>query len=152
MGSLSGTSSGASTVTQMSDEVQAFLMEERKRKRKESNRESARRSRMRKKKHLDDLTAELTQLREDNHQIIMSLNITSQRYLHVEAENSVLRAQANELSCRLLSLEHIITFLQWWTLHVSLSRIVYEISSKLIITIRLLTVRFYKVHFFFFWF
>ncbi|KAG4164695.1 hypothetical protein ERO13_A13G032800v2 [Gossypium hirsutum] len=113
MGSLSGTSSGASTVTQVSEELQALLMEERKRKRKVSNRESARRSRMRKKKHLDDLTAELTQLREDNHQIIMSLNITMQRYLHVEAENSVLRAQTNELSGRLESLEDIITFLQW---------------------------------------
>ncbi|MBA0842991.1 hypothetical protein Goarm_000219, partial [Gossypium armourianum] len=113
MGSLSGTSSGASTVTQVSEELQALLMEERKRKRKVSNRESARRSRMRKKKHLDDLTAELTQLREDNHQIILSLNITSQRYLHVEAENSVLRAQTNELSRRLQSLEDIITFLQW---------------------------------------
>ncbi|MBA0815540.1 hypothetical protein Gohar_000304 [Gossypium harknessii] len=113
MGSLSGTSSGASTVTQVSEELQALLMEERKRKRKVSNRESARRSRMRKKKHLDDLTAELTQLREDNHQILLSLNITSQRYLHVEAENSVLRAQTNELSCRLQSLEDIITFLQW---------------------------------------
>ncbi|TYI99691.1 hypothetical protein E1A91_A13G034600v1 [Gossypium mustelinum] len=108
-----GTSSGASTVTQVSEELQALLMEERKRKRKVSNRESARRSRMRKKKHLDDLTAELTQLREDNHQIIMSLNITMQRYLHVEAENSVLRAQTNELSGRLESLEDIITFLQW---------------------------------------
>ncbi|XVE67006.1 hypothetical protein DITRI_Ditri08aG0125500 [Diplodiscus trichospermus] len=113
MASSSGTSSGSPTLIQNSgseEDLQA-LMNERKRKRMISNRESARRSRMRKQKHLDDLMAQLTQLQKENNQIITRINITTQHYLNVEAENSVLRAQANELSHRLESLNEIITFL-----------------------------------------
>ncbi|XP_021287090.1 bZIP transcription factor 44-like [Herrania umbratica] len=113
MASSSGTSSGSSTLLQNSgseEDLQA-LMDERKRKRMISNRESARRSRMRKQKHLDDLMAQVTQLRKENHQIITRINITTQHYLNVEAENSVLKAQANELSHRLQSLNEINSFL-----------------------------------------
>ncbi|XWS62757.1 hypothetical protein CRYUN_Cryun06bG0038200 [Craigia yunnanensis] len=111
MASSSGTSSGSSTLIQNSgseEDLQA-LMDERKRKRMISNRESARRSRMKKQKHLDDLMAQVTQLRKENHQIITRINITTQHYLNVEAENLVLRAQANELSHRLQSLNEIIS-------------------------------------------
>lgn len=76
-----------------------------------SNRESARRSRMRKQKHLDDLAVQVGQLRNENHQIVTSVNLTTQRYLAVESENSVLRAQLNELNNRLDSLNEIINFL-----------------------------------------
>ncbi|KAK8364362.1 hypothetical protein V6Z12_A03G225400 [Gossypium hirsutum] len=97
-----GTSSGSSTMVTNSgsDEDLQALMNERKRKRMISNRESARRSRMRKQKHLDDLVAQVSQLQNENHQILTRVSITTQRYLNVEAENSVLRAQANELSHR----------------------------------------------------
>ncbi|EOX97947.1 Basic leucine-zipper 44 [Theobroma cacao] len=113
MASSSGTSSGSSTLLQNSgseEDLQA-LMDERKRKRMISNRESARRSRMRKQKHLDDLMAQVTQLRKENHQIITRINIITQHYLNVEAENSVLKAQANELSHRLQSLNEINSYL-----------------------------------------
>ncbi|KAK8364363.1 hypothetical protein V6Z12_A03G225400 [Gossypium hirsutum] len=102
MASSSGTSSGSSTMVTNSgsDEDLQALMNERKRKRMISNRESARRSRMRKQKHLDDLVAQVSQLQNENHQILTRVSITTQRYLNVEAENSVLRAQANELSHR----------------------------------------------------
>ncbi|XWS54944.1 hypothetical protein CRYUN_Cryun10bG0132900 [Craigia yunnanensis] len=113
MASASGTSSGSSSLIQNSgseEDLQAF-MDERKRKRMISNRESARRSRMRKQKHLDDLMAQITHLRKENHQIITRINITTQHYLNFEAENSVLRAQANELSHRLQSLNELISFL-----------------------------------------
>lgn len=83
------------------------IMDERKRKRMLSNRESARRSRMRKQKHLDDLTAQVSNLRKTNSQLLNSINITSQQYLKVEADNSVLRAQMSELSNRLESLNEI---------------------------------------------
>lgn len=83
-------------------------MDQRKRKRMISNRESARRSRMRKQKHLDDLMAQVSQLRKENHQIITGINITTQRYLSVEADNSILRVQISELSNRLESLNEII--------------------------------------------
>ncbi|KAK8518755.1 hypothetical protein V6N13_017973 [Hibiscus sabdariffa] len=112
MASSSGTSSGGSLTTNSGSVGDlTALMNERKRKRMISNRESARRSRMRKQKHLDDLQAQVTQLRQESHRILTSVNITTQHYLNVEAENSVLRAQANELSHRLQSLNEIIGFI-----------------------------------------
>lgn len=83
----------------------------RKRKRMLSNRESARRSRQRKQQHLDDLTAQVSQIKSQNGQILASINATTQLYLNVDAENSVLRAQLDELSNRLQSLNDIINCL-----------------------------------------
>lgn len=80
----------------------------RKRKRMQSNRESARRSRQRKQKQLDDLTGEMSQLRNQNGQILSTMNVTTQLYVNIEAENSVLRAQMAELSNRLNSLNEIV--------------------------------------------
>ncbi|XP_039069096.1 bZIP transcription factor 44-like [Hibiscus syriacus] len=81
---------------------------QRKRRRMESNRESARRSRMRKQKHLDDLVAQITELKSDNNQIQSSIGSTTQRYVNVETQNTVLRAQMMELSQRLESLNEIL--------------------------------------------
>ncbi|BAT77506.1 bZIP transcription factor 11-like [Vigna umbellata] len=112
MASSSGTSSGSSLLQNSgSEEDLQAVMDERKRKRMISNRESARRSRMRKQKHLDDLASLVTQLRSENHQILTSVTLTTQKYLAVEAENSVLRAQVSELSHRLESLNEINHFL-----------------------------------------
>ncbi|XP_060188699.1 bZIP transcription factor 11-like [Lycium barbarum] len=84
------------------------LVNERKRKRMESNRESARRSRMRKQKHLDDLMGQVEQLKEENSKILTSINVTTQNYATVEANNSVLRAQMMELNQRLHSVNDIV--------------------------------------------
>ncbi|KAL4588837.1 hypothetical protein LXL04_001734 [Taraxacum kok-saghyz] len=115
MASSSGTttSSGNSYLIQTSgsEEDLQLLMKERKRKRMISNRESARRSRKRKQKHIDDLTSHLNQLRVKNNQIISSVSITTQHYMSVEAENSVLRAQVAELSHRLQSLNEMIALM-----------------------------------------
>ncbi|CAN7126337.1 unnamed protein product [Brassica rapa subsp. narinosa] len=86
----------------------AVTVDERKRKRMLSNRESARRSRMRKQKHVDDLTAQINQLSSDNRQILTSLTVTSELYMKIQAENSVLTAQLAELSTRLESLNEIV--------------------------------------------
>ncbi|TYH83299.1 hypothetical protein ES332_D02G123200v1 [Gossypium tomentosum] len=94
-----------------SGSTQHQLMDQRKRKRMESNRESARRSRMRKQKHIDDLVGQITELKKDNNQILTSINFTTHRYLNIEAENSVLRAQMTELSQRLDSLNDILHYL-----------------------------------------
>lgn len=107
-------STGASSLRSSSSEEDFQLvqvLDERKRKRKLSNRESARRSRMRKQKHVDDLTAQVSQLTKDNTQILNSINITTQLYLNVEADNSVLRAQMTELNTRLQSLNEITEFI-----------------------------------------
>jgi len=112
MASSSGTSSGYSTLPNSgSEEDLMLLMDQRKRKRMISNRESARRSRMRKQKHLDDLGVQVSQLRNENQQILTSVNLTTQRFLAVESENSVLRAQLNELNSRFESLNEIINFM-----------------------------------------
>ncbi|KAK7312318.1 hypothetical protein VNO77_36095 [Canavalia gladiata] len=112
MASSSGTSSGSSLLQNSgSEEDLQAVMDQRKRKRMISNRESARRSRMRKQKHLDDLVSQVAQLRKENQQILTSVNITTQQYMSVEAENSVLRAQVGELSHRLESLNEIIEVL-----------------------------------------
>ncbi|XP_039000684.1 bZIP transcription factor 44-like [Hibiscus syriacus] len=86
------------------------LMDQRKRRRMESNRESARRSRMRKQKHLHDLMVQLSRLRKENHQILTSINFTTHQYLNMEAENSALGAQIMELSQRLDSLNEILNY------------------------------------------
>ncbi|XP_022144181.1 bZIP transcription factor 44-like [Momordica charantia] len=108
MASSSGNSSGSTRLQNSgSEEDLQVLMDQRKRKRMQSNRESARRSRMRKQQHLDELMAQVTQLRKENAQIHSNINITSQLYMNIEAENSVLRAQMAELTQRLQSLEEI---------------------------------------------
>ncbi|XP_076940679.1 bZIP transcription factor 44-like [Bidens hawaiensis] len=105
MPSLSANSSGsdetrsASTYSPPDD-----VIDEKKRKRKESNRESARRSRMRKQKHAADLMAESNKIKNDNDQIRATINVTTQRFVEIDAKNSVLRAQMSELSQRLDSL------------------------------------------------
>ncbi|CAI9116808.1 OLC1v1018066C1 [Oldenlandia corymbosa var. corymbosa] len=114
MASSSGNSSGS-----VSSQIQnsgsegdlQLLMDQRKRKRMQSNRESARRSRMRKQKHLDDLTAQVAQLSNENSQILSTISATTQQYLNVEADNSVLRAQMMELSQRLESLNEILNYI-----------------------------------------
>ncbi|XP_038884104.1 bZIP transcription factor 44-like [Benincasa hispida] len=108
MDSASGNSSGSIKLQNSgSEEDLQVLMDQRKRKRMQSNRESARRSRMRKQQHLDELMVQVTQLRKDNAQILSNINITSQLYMNIEADNSVLRAQMAELTQRLQSLEEI---------------------------------------------
>ncbi|KAI7750625.1 hypothetical protein M8C21_031380 [Ambrosia artemisiifolia] len=84
------------------------LINEKKRKRMESNRESARRSRLRKQKHAADLMTELNKIKNDNDQIRATISVTTQRFVEIEAENSVLRAQVSELSQRLDSLNEIL--------------------------------------------
>ncbi|KAI0523956.1 hypothetical protein KFK09_003320 [Dendrobium nobile] len=88
--------------------VSSSVMAERKEKRMLSNRESARRSRMRKQKHLDDLMLQVSCLRQEKNQIFTAINVTSEQYIGVEAENSILRAQMMELSNRLQCLGEII--------------------------------------------
>ncbi|XP_047309104.1 bZIP transcription factor 11-like [Impatiens glandulifera] len=100
MSCSSGNSSGRSVLTE----------DARKRKRMESNRDSARRSRLRKQKHVDDLTTQIDLLLKEKTQIVSGMNVTNQSYIAVESQNSVLRAQKNELTQRLQSLNEILSF------------------------------------------
>ncbi|KAK4258238.1 hypothetical protein QN277_007710 [Acacia crassicarpa] len=86
-------------------------MDQRKRKRMESNRESARRSRMKKQQHLDELARQVGELMKENEEIMKKLSITNQLYGNMEAQNAVLRTQMAELTNRLDSLNEIISFI-----------------------------------------
>lgn len=77
----------------------------------ESNRESARRSRMRKQQHLDELVRQVGELKKENEEIMNKLSITNQHYVNMEAQNAVLRTQMAELTNRLESLNEIITYI-----------------------------------------
>ncbi|CAL9039861.1 unnamed protein product [Musa banksii] len=83
-------------------------IDERKRKRMISNRESARRSRMRKQQQLDDLTNQVAQLKTQNGQIEMQISLQRRQYTTVEVENAILRAQLHELTQRLQSLAPVL--------------------------------------------
>ncbi|GLU00468.1 hypothetical protein SLE2022_178360 [Rubroshorea leprosula] len=112
MASSSTSASSMMKSSSSSEEDLQQVMDQRKRRRMQSNRESAPRSRMRKQKHLDDLIAQVSGLTRENNQIRTSVNIiTSQLYLNLEAENSVLRAQMVELNTRLQSLNEITDFI-----------------------------------------
>lgn len=108
---ISSNSSGLQNSASASEEDLQQVMDLRKRKRMISNRESARRSRLRKQKHLEELMAQVAQLRRQNHQILTNLRATTQHHVTVESENSILRAQASELTHRLHSLAEIVSLL-----------------------------------------
>ncbi|KAL3640910.1 hypothetical protein CASFOL_015878 [Castilleja foliolosa] len=109
MASSSGNSSGSPPVQNSGSDED--LLNLRKRKRMQSNRESARRSRQRKQKQMDDLTVQVAQLKKDNGQISSGIDMTTQQYVSVEADNSVLRAQMMELTQRLDSLNEILSYI-----------------------------------------
>ena len=79
------------------DEQQLSLINERKQRRMISNRESARRSRMRKQKHLDELWSQVVWLRNENHQLMDKLNHVSECHDRVLQENVQLKEEASDL-------------------------------------------------------
>ncbi|GMI69024.1 basic leucine-zipper 42 [Hibiscus trionum] len=79
------------------DEQQLSLIIERKQRRMISNRESARRSRMRKQRHLDELWAQVVWLRNENHQLLDRLNHVSESHETALQENNQLKEEASEL-------------------------------------------------------
>ncbi|KAK9113064.1 hypothetical protein Scep_020583 [Stephania cephalantha] len=102
-------SSNSSNISE--ETVLLHAVDERRQRRMLSNRESARRSRLRKQKHLDGLAAQMAQLRVDNREIVERVNLATQHYMEIESENSILSAQMAELNHRLQSLDEITRFL-----------------------------------------
>lgn len=91
-------SSNSTTSDEANDQQQQqSLINERKHRRMISNRESARRSRMRKQKHLDELWSQVIWLRNENQQILHRLNHMSDSHDKVVQENVQLREEASEL-------------------------------------------------------
>ncbi|KAF8407912.1 hypothetical protein HHK36_007050 [Tetracentron sinense] len=87
------------------DEHQQSVIDERKQRRMISNRESARRSRMRKQKQLDELWSQASWLRTENHQLVDKLNHVSESHNQVLQENVQLKEEVS-------GLRHLLTNLQ----------------------------------------
>ncbi|XP_038883239.1 bZIP transcription factor 44-like isoform X2 [Benincasa hispida] len=106
-GASSGSANGGIRTSGSEDDQEA----ERKRRRMQSNRESARRSRLRKQKHLDDLTDQVNRLKKHNNEMVANMNVATNLYVSLEVENSILRTQMLELTYRLQSLNDIVMFI-----------------------------------------
>ncbi|XP_059670505.1 basic leucine zipper 43-like [Cornus florida] len=87
----------SNTTSDEADEQQQSIINERKQRRMISNRESARRSRMRKQKHLNELWSQVVWLRNENHQLMDKLNNVSESHDRVVQENAQLKEEASEL-------------------------------------------------------
>lgn len=87
---------------------QYAMVDDKKKRRMISNRESARRSRMKKQKHLDDLLNQVVELQKQSNEITQKINATTKIYSNVESENKILRAQMMELTDRLQSLNSVL--------------------------------------------
>ncbi|XP_022989966.1 basic leucine zipper 43-like [Cucurbita maxima] len=86
----------ASTTDEGDDQNQKtrISVDERRRRRMISNRESARRSRMRKRKHLDELWSLVVRLRTENHNLMEKLNQLTESQQQVIQENVKLKEEA----------------------------------------------------------
>lgn len=93
----SSLSSYNSTSDEAEEQQQRIIINERKQRRMISNRESARRSRMRKQKHLDELWSQVVWLRNENSHLLDKLNQFLECHDRVLQENSQLKEEASEL-------------------------------------------------------
>ncbi|XP_039023612.1 basic leucine zipper 4-like [Hibiscus syriacus] len=81
-----------------------YSPDERKQRRKISNRESARRSRLRKKRHLENLTDRVNRLNVENRQLKNRLSSVINQYHVVWLENERLRSESDALWSKLMDL------------------------------------------------
>lgn len=82
--------------------------DERKRRRMMSNRESARRSRMRKQNHVDNLTKQLNRLRIGNRELMNRLMLAVHQNRLIRWENERLQSEAAALRQRLRDLRQVL--------------------------------------------
>lgn len=86
-----------SSTSDEADENQISIINERKQRRMISNRESARRSRMRKQRQLDELCNQVSRLRMENNGLMDKLNRFSETHEQVIQENLRLKKETTEL-------------------------------------------------------
>ncbi|KAJ4701582.1 Basic-leucine zipper transcription factor [Melia azedarach] len=95
-----------------SEDRAVYTVDERKQRRMISNRESARRSRWRKKRHLENLTEQVNRLRAENRELKNRLNIVLNQCNVVGRENDRLTTEYVALWTRLADLYQIIGAMQ----------------------------------------
>lgn len=90
----------------------ASVVDERKRRRMISNRESARRSRMRKQKHLENLRNQVNRLRVENRELTNRLRFVTYHVQRVRTDNARHRAEQALLRQNLYDIRQILLFRQ----------------------------------------
>ncbi|OWM89426.1 basic leucine zipper 43-like [Punica granatum] len=90
-------SSNSSATSDEAEEQQLRAIDERKRRRMISNRESARRSRMRKQRHLDELWSHVVRLRTEKHSLEDRLTQFTESHDRVLQENARLKEEVSGL-------------------------------------------------------
>lgn len=86
--------------------------DERKKKRKLSNRESAKRSREKKQKHLEEMSMQLNQLKTQNQELTNQLRYVLYHYQQTKMENDRLRMEHRILQDKLLNIRQVLMFRQ----------------------------------------
>lgn len=95
-------------MTNVQQQINHDDLDEQKKKRMESNRDAARRSRMKKQQHVNKLIAEISQLQTHNKVIMSKINEAANMFVYVSSENNVLRTQLSELTTKLHSLNSLL--------------------------------------------
>ncbi|XP_059624032.1 bZIP transcription factor RISBZ4-like [Cornus florida] len=88
--------------------VDSVVVDERKRRRMISNRESARRSRMRKQKHLENLRTQVNRLRIGNRELTNRFRLVTQHCHLVGRDNDRLRSESEVLRRKLWDLHQVL--------------------------------------------
>uniref|UniRef100_A0A166CIS2 BZIP domain-containing protein n=2 Tax=Daucus carota subsp. sativus TaxID=79200 RepID=A0A166CIS2_DAUCS len=86
--------------------------DENKRKRMQSNREAARRSRMKKQQHVHELITEIGQLQNQCKVIMSKINQVTNMFLGVVSENNASRAQLSDMTKRFHLLKSVVQFVE----------------------------------------
>ncbi|XP_051127577.1 bZIP transcription factor 53-like [Andrographis paniculata] len=86
----------------------ASITDEKKRKRMISNRESARRSRMKREQHIKDLNDQVTYYTTKRATILQKMDRVEESYAAIAVENEALRMQVDDLTKRLQLLDQFL--------------------------------------------
>uniref|UniRef100_A0A7N0TVG2 BZIP domain-containing protein n=1 Tax=Kalanchoe fedtschenkoi TaxID=63787 RepID=A0A7N0TVG2_KALFE len=97
--------SNNSTSDEADDQQQHSVIDERRQRRMISNRESARRSRMRKQRHLDELWSQVMRLRNENHSLMERLNNMCESHDKLVQENAKLKEETADFRQLLSTLQ-----------------------------------------------
>lgn len=93
------------------DDRYMMITDDKKRKRMISNRESARRSRMKRQQHMQDLNNQILFYKNRKNEITQNINNYTQQFMTIENQNRIMRAQKEELRKRLEAAELVSSYL-----------------------------------------